>query len=465
MSPLAENHARSPHVPAAESEDAFSLWAFRSLLFYLVIAFVQPQNRFVFLWPLHIADISFALAVGLHVLACLRNGRPFVRFGVATFLSLALLFFAFLSQYAGRFQISSAWNPYIDIICKNATLAILLEAMLTTPKRVWVAQMVILLSTLWWMKSGLSLVHSGASYGSAGRFAGGSISLIENPNSFAYMLCVHLPLYLYFFQCAKSKWERLAGIALALSAIFLVFKTGSRTGMVTLVPLGIFLLPEYLKKHRRGLIATIVAIVVLFPMTGEQNMARFRTIPAQIRHYLHKEPGSNEPVKPMTQDEQSAEERKGKNRDTWALVKKYPFFGVGVWPDDQKFREDFPMAGGEVHCETLMAGRQMGFIGIFIYWGYLSLLYFGGWVVRCRMRDWPAAAALGRVFQLQALVFAIGGSFCPSAWNIPMLIAATCASALAGLSKSMTDEPFLPIHLVGGTPAGIQAHDSPRSKD
>ena len=41
----------------------FSLWSFRFLLWYVCVLLVQPQNRFTFLWPLHIADISFILAI------------------------------------------------------------------------------------------------------------------------------------------------------------------------------------------------------------------------------------------------------------------------------------------------------------------------------------------------------------------------------------------------------------------
>lgn len=429
--------AARPHAP--EPEDAFSLWAFRAVLFYVIVAYVQPQNRFVFLWPLHIADLSFAAAAGLHLLACLRNGRPLLRFGPATILSLLLLFFSLLSQYIGRFQISSAWNPYIDIIVKNAVLAILLEAMLTSPKRVWAAQMVLLVSTLWWMKSGLSLVRAGASYGSAGRFAGGSISLIENPNGFAYMLCVYLPLYLYLFECAKEKRERLFGLALAFADVFLVFKTGSRTGLVTLVPLGGWILFRLGRTNWKGLLASLVAIAVLFPLTGEQNMARFRTIPAQIRQFLGKDPNTNEPARPMTQDEQSADERKAKNRDTWALIQTYPLFGVGVNPSGEAFRE-FPMAGGQVHCETLMAGRQMGVIGISLHWGFILTLLIGGGLVRRRAGGWAAAAGLGRVFQLQAVAVIIGGSFCPLPWGIPTLAAAACASALLGFFPADGEE-------------------------
>ena len=57
-------------VPQAQGSSFLSLAAFRMLLVYVVVMFVQPQNRFTFLWPLHIADLSFMGAVGLHIMAC-----------------------------------------------------------------------------------------------------------------------------------------------------------------------------------------------------------------------------------------------------------------------------------------------------------------------------------------------------------------------------------------------------------
>ncbi len=88
-----------------------SLWAFRFLLWYICILLVQPQNRFTFLWPLRIANLSFIIAVCLHVMGCLESRRFLIRLGPGTILAFLLLLFATLSQHFGVYQISSAWNP------------------------------------------------------------------------------------------------------------------------------------------------------------------------------------------------------------------------------------------------------------------------------------------------------------------------------------------------------------------
>jgi len=409
-----------------------NLWAFRFMLWYICILLVQPQNRFTFLWPLHIADLSFIVGVGLHVLSSLELRRPIVRLGPATILALALLFFAAISQQFGVYQKSSAWNPYLDMIVKNSLLLILIEAMATSVERVWAVQMTALFGTLWWVKSGLRLSQAGATY-AGDRLMGAAISLIENPNSFAYMMCVFLPLYLYAFQQARRKWIKLFFLACALAAVYIIFQTGSRTGLVTLIAMGIFLLPYYGRHHLKALAAIMVALLLIFPLTGEKNMERFRTIPQSFVSFFSSE--DEDTHHRMNQDEQSANERQQKNADTWGLIKEHLFFGVGVWPDYGHFKAQFPMAAGQVHCEILMAGRQMGLIGMGLHLGFLSIIFFGGRWCRLNAREWPAAQAMGWTFQVQAIALAVGGSFNPLPWHPPLMLLAGSASALMGVLK------------------------------
>jgi len=409
-----------------------NLWAFRFMLWYICILLVQPQNRFTFLWPLHIADLSFIAGLGLHILSSMELRRPIVRLGPATILALTLLFFAALSQQFGVYQRSPGWNNYLKMIVNNSLLLILIEAMAISVERVWAVQMTVLFGTLWWVKSGLRLSQAGATY-AGDRLMGAGISLIENPNSFAYMMCVFLPLYLYAFQQARRKWIKMFFLGCALSAVYIIFQTGSRTGLVTLIAMGIFLLPHYGRSHKKALAAILVALLLIFPLTGEKNMERFRTIPQSIASFFSSEDEENRYS--MNQDEKSADERSRKNRDTWGLIKEHLIFGVGVNPDYGRFVAEFPMATGQVHCEILMAGRQMGLIGMSMHLGFLSIIFFGGWWCRLNAQDWPAVRDLGWTFQVQAIALAVGGSFNPLPWHPPLMLLAGSASALMGVLK------------------------------
>ena len=409
-----------------------SLWAFRFILWYVCILLVQPQNRFLFLWPLRIAYVSFLIGTVLHIFSCLESGRPLLRMGPGTILAFLLLFFATISQFAGVYQISSAWNPSYDTLVKSSLLLIMVEAVATSVERVWAVQMAALFSTLWWVKGGLRLSSTGATY-AGDRIMGVAVSIVDNPNSFAYMMCVFLPLYLYAYQQATRKWIQYSFLVCALAGIFVVFDTGSRTGMITLIAVGVFLLPRYGRHHFRSLLFISVALFFIYPLTGEGNKQRFRTIPQSLKSFFNDE--EETPNRAMTQDEQSANERKEKNKQTWALIKENLIFGVGINPDQSKFAQRFPKAQGDVHCEILFAGKQMGLIGMGLYIGFLSVIFWEGRWVRKNALHWPAVQDLGWTFQVQAVAIAVGGYFCPIVWHPPMMIMAGSASALVGILK------------------------------
>ncbi len=409
-----------------------SLWSFRFILWYICVMFVQPQNRFTFLWPLRIANLSFLIALGLHVFSCMEENRPLVRLGPGTILALALLFFAMLSQHFGTYQISPAWNPWLDLLVKNALLLIMVEAMATSVERVWAVQMTMLMATLWWVKGGVQLIRAGATY-AGDRLGSPTVGMLDNPNGFAYMMCIFIPLYLYAYQQAKIKWIRMAFLACALASVLIVLETGSRTGLVTLIALGVFLLPHYGgKRWKTLLLVGFLVWFVIYPMTSEGNKARFRSIPQSAMEFLGLR---EEEDKAMTQEEESARDRKVKNRHTWGLIKANLIFGVGVNPDESKFPKEYEHAAGQVHCEILAAGRQMGLIGMGIYSGLVGTIFFCGWWVRRNARHWPAVQDLGWTFQMQGLAIAVGGYFCPIPWHPPLMILAGAASALVGTLK------------------------------
>lgn len=425
-----------------------NLWAFRFLLWYICVMLVQPQNRFTVLWPLHIANVSFIVAAVLHILACLRDKRPILRLGPATGLGLVLMFFVLLANYGSPYQSSPNWNPMVDIIFKNILLMMGIEAMCTSVRRVWTVQMTCLVCTLWWIKAGLRLSAAGATY-SGDRLMGAAVSMLENPNGFAYSMCIVLPLYLYAFVHTKTPWLKWAFLAGLLSGVFVVFQTGSRTGLVTLIALAVITVPHFKQLKLRNVAFAAVAITLIFPMTGKQNLERFKTIPESVGSFL----GLTQKAEgPRNQDQQSADERAEKNRDTWKLIKAHPLFGVGFTPEDRVY-ENFPMARGQVHCEILMAGRQMGFIGMGLYVGFLGMVFLKGRRIQKRCVSDPEVADLGWVFMLQAVVFAVGGSFCPGAWHVLMMMLAGASAALDRLTAEAQERRrfFAPIQANAAT--------------
>lgn len=408
-----------------------STWAFRFLLWYVCILYTAPQNRFQFLIPFHIADIAVGGAVALHFMSAGQGGGQLLRLGPASKLSLLLIILGLLSQYAGPLVTDTSWNGFIDILIKSSIVALLIEGTCVTVKRVWIVQATLLLATLWWVKGGIRLSGAGATF-SGDRLMGPAVGMVENPNGFAYMMSLILPTYLYFFQQAAKAWLRYASLVLSVIAVYIILQTGSRTGMLCLITVGVFLLPKYGARHKKVLVVVGAAIFVLSSSIGALNVERFKSIPRSITRFLTSVEDTH--VELLDVDAQSANERKMKNRDTWALIKAYPLFGVGMHPDESKFADTFPYATGQVHCEILAAGREMGFIGMGLHLAFLGTLfllglrsqhYFKGW--------WPAASDLGWTFKMQALVMLVGGSFAPIPWNPPMMILCASCSALWGL--------------------------------
>jgi hypothetical protein len=414
-------------------------WAFRFLLFYIVILCVQPQNRFPFLHPLRIANLSIMIAIALHFFSHAQAGRQLIRFGPATITALLLMFFGYVSNNIGVMQTSSAWNGNIDIIMKNATVLILIEAMATTVRRVWAVQATLFFSVLWWVKGGLRLSSAGATY-AGDRLMGPAVSLIENPNGFAYLMTLMIPIYLYFYQHSGRKWISWASLATAVACVFIVLETGSRTGLVALSVAGLFLIPKYAAKHKLALALGAVAIYFIMAEVSPGNIERFKSIPMQAKMFfgreddpalLYKDPAD------MTQDEQSAWERRMKKKQTWALIKDYPLFGVGVHANDKLVGEKYPYATGQVHNEILYAGKQMGIIGMALYSSFVLTLFFSGMIIQRRMKkEWPAIADLGWTYKMQAVVVMAGGFFSPIPWNAITMILCGSASALLGNLKN-----------------------------
>ena len=262
---------------------------------------------------------------------------------------------------------------------------------------------------------------------------GAAIGLVENPNSLAYMMCFYLPLYLYAREHSKAKWERWGYFLMLVSAVFVIFKTGSRTGVVGLVALGMFILPRHLVRNPKGVVLSVVVVALMLPMTGKQNIERFKTIPQSMVAFFQGRSVATD--RPMTQDEQSADERRIKNVHTWELIKRHPMFGAGINPDSSSLPGDLPMAQGQVHCEILAMGFRFGIFGMLLYIVAWYTVAVCGWQTERELGWWPAMGGLGWTFLLQLIVLMVGGSFCTLPWHPPMMILLASASALASLCK------------------------------
>ena len=267
-----------------------SLWAFRFLLWYIAIMIVQPQHRFGFLFPYRIANLTMILATALHVAACLTQHKPVLRFGPATRLALVLITFGLLSQYTGAFMTDTSWNSFIDMLVKNAYTLILIEAMAWSVERVWAVFTTVGISSLWWIKGGLRLSAGNVTWGPGDRIMGPAAGLVQDPNFFAYMMGVLVPLYFYYYRNGHKAYIRWSALAVAVFAIFISLRTGSRSGLIQLFVLGLVVLPYLVREQKKALLTAFLGLFLLLPFVGEKNIERFQKIPRSIGAYWRNEP-------------------------------------------------------------------------------------------------------------------------------------------------------------------------------
>lgn len=397
------------------------------LLFYITIAFVMPQVRFRFLWPLQIGNISAISAMLLHTVSAANEGRPIIRFGPATILAIILSICGLLSHYMGLMVTDTSWNDLIGDLLKNCLIVVLIEAMAFNIQRVWAILATVMISTLWWLKAGARLTLGGG-FLEGTRILGPAVGLVENPNAFAYFMSVTLLIYMYFFKQSERKWVRAAFLILVFLGVYSALNTGSRTGLLTLVAAGILITLKYGGRHKLAVVISVLVVFWIYTSLDPANISRFKTIgPAYRMFFLGEYKGD---IADLTPDEYSALSRSWKNRDTWRLIKDYPFFGVGMNPNPEKVAEEYGWAAGTTHSELLAAGKQMGFIGIFLYLSFFLILILSGIRVMFAAKAWPDVSNMGWTFMLLAPVLLIGGYFGVNPWNIYLMIMAASASAL-----------------------------------
>lgn len=258
---------------------------------------------------------------------------------------------------------------------------------------------------------------------------GPAVSMVENPNAYAYFTCVTIAVYLYFFQQYKNKYMKIAFLGMALASVWIVLNTGSRTGVVILLFMALFLFPKYGGKHKVALLVIIAAMPLILGSIGAMNIERFKTIPESALNFFRGDVSRD--LTNLNPDAHSAVERSLKNEDTWRLIMAYPILGAGMNPDQGLYSGRFPFATGQVHNEILMAGRQMGILGMILYSAMLIIMFQRGLRVQHYAAGWwPAMSDLGWTFKLQALVVAVGGFFNPLPWNTYTMVLMASASAL-----------------------------------
>jgi hypothetical protein len=180
------------------------------------------------------------------------------------------------------------------------------------------------------------------------------------------------------------------------------------------------------------MIGSFIGIYLIMSLISPGNIRRFKTIPESIISAIT---GDIKTSDRLNQDQESAQTRHLKNLGTWRLIKDHPIMGAGINPDQSLYIEKYPYVAGQVHCEILMAGRQMGLPGMAVYAAFLYLIVSRGWLMFRRFRtEWPDVSMLGWCLCVQGLLIVVGGAFAPLPWNpVTLALVAVATAAWADL--------------------------------
>ncbi|MDD4736011.1 MAG: O-antigen ligase family protein [Kiritimatiellae bacterium] len=387
--------------------------------------------RFNFLVPLRIANTAFIIAVVLHGIAAMQEGRPLIRWGAATKVGASIVILAFISLYTAPFQTSHSLNS-LETIWKPVVLMIMLEAMVTSVQRAWAVMATVSIATLWWMKAGFRLATAGESFRGE-RLMGPAVGLMDDPNAFAYMVVIIVPLYMFMAKYTTNKWVGRGYLLMALLSVYIVIETGSRSGFVAMLVMGLLLIIHYWKRRKKSIIFVSVAVALIFPFTTESNRQRVLSLADSFQTFVYGEP--EDPNRALTQDEQSSLERRLKNRDTWSLIKAYPALGAGVSPNQALHAREYPYARGIVHCEILRAGYQMGMGGMLLYASMLATIIYFGWKVYKAHSTWPEMREMAWTLFAAGVTVSVAGFFGSSPWNPMTMTFCALASSLSVMQK------------------------------
>ena len=243
----------------------------------------EPNKLFVYLTCLYILTWYLQLGNRIELLGVIRFefllGSFLSLFALITYFSSpikstplfgpALFFFGVLTCYTlFSYDVSHSWDIYFNRVVKFSMLAVFLSVFIRTP---WALKMVVgafLLAMLklgqegfvGWLTGGLVWENQGILR------LHGSVPLYGHPNSLSGMAVGCLPFIYYLYPHVSKLWKFSLILLLIFCATIIIF-TGSRTGYVATVGLGLvfFLKSQGAARWRYLILALlVVAATVLF---------------------------------------------------------------------------------------------------------------------------------------------------------------------------------------------------------
>jgi O-antigen ligase len=330
---------------AAELRDRV---AYRSLLAFILVLFIRPQDIVPLLDPLHLAEVFGTFGILALAVGRLNRGLPVTKM---TLEIGAVLAFCALMLATAPFSIwpGGAVSVVTELFSKVIVIFVLIINTLTTRARFERFVQIVVLSCCYVgvravldYTMGLNLVEDGRVQGAGGLFG--------NPNDMALNLVAFLPLAVILALGRQRPWIR-ATLAIGTPAILaaIVFSK-SRGGTLGLVGMLVVLLFQ-IRRVRPSVAVVVIAVslctIPLLPASFTQRMS-------SIFH-------------PEEDPTGSREARKRLLREAWQAYLERPALGLGAGQFVNYNPSGREETWREAHNAWLQVASELGTGGLIIF--------------------------------------------------------------------------------------------------
>lgn len=337
----------SPAAPIAlAAEPEHDALAFKTLLAFMFLLLVRPQDQFPFLTPLHLAEMTGGFALLAVLVGRLMRGVAASRMPREL---VAVLVFAavMVGTIPFSFWPGGSMTVFTEQFAKIVAVFIVMVNTLTSRKRVEQLMTVIVLGgTYVGVRAGIDYVR-GVNLVEGGRVAGAVGGLFGNPNDMALNMVAFLPFGIGFALDSGRPRARLLGLMSIPAMTAAIVFSQSRGGTVGLVVmLGVLL--WYLRRLRPTMAtAVVIAACAALPFLPASFTERMASI-----FVADQDPSG------------SREARKTLLREGWQVFLDHPLIGIGAGQFTNYNPESRQEAWRQTHNAPLQVASELGFVGL-----------------------------------------------------------------------------------------------------
>jgi O-antigen ligase/polysaccharide polymerase Wzy-like membrane protein len=412
-SATAEAPARAPSA---------SRVAFVGLILLAFVAFLAPQTVFPVLAAARPGFLVATLAIGAAIAARAGTDRSIFAVNRGVVLAGALLGWALITIPLSIWP-GGSWEVLTDSFAKAVAIFWLVAAIVDGRERL--RHLIGWLSVFSVVPALVTMRHYAAGQFVSGRVVTYDGALTGNPNDLALLLTVMLPLTCALAMTARTRWHRVAFMAIAAAQVGATVVTFSRGGFLGLVAVLAVLCAKAVRRQRLGpgTLAAAVAVVLVGALL----------IPGRYLEHVRT-------ITDIDADETgSAQERWN---DLWigaGLVLSSPFIGTGIGTDVLALNDVRGARWINLHNVYLRYGIELGMTGLAVFVTLMMLCLRTVRHVQSSAGSSPGSQELARLaegIEASLVAFAVGGFFSSLSYHFPFYIVAGLAMAAGAIHEA-----------------------------